>query len=96
MEVRIQDINFEATNQLRQYIQKKLTKLERLSDDIQTADVYLKVVKPETAENKEVEITLNVLNSKLFASKVANTFEEATDLCASALEKQISKLKGKK
>ncbi|HCF80452.1 MAG TPA: RNA polymerase subunit sigma-54, partial [Porphyromonadaceae bacterium] len=35
-------------------------------------------------------------NGEAFASKVADTFEEAIDLCAEALEKQILKTKEKK
>lgn len=57
----------------------------------------LKVVKPETAMNKEASIKLTVPNSEdLFASKVADTFEEAVDLAIDALDRQLVKLKEKK
>ena len=60
-------------------------------------DVKLKVVKPETAMNKEAGVQLNVPgNENLFASKTADSFEEAIDLCLDALEKQLSRLKEKK
>lgn len=96
MEVRIQAIKFDATEKLQQFINKKVAKLEKLYDDISTAEVYLKVVKPESAENKEAEITIIAPNAKFFASKVCDTFEEAVDLCVDALEKQIEKAKAKK
>ena len=34
MEVRIQSIQFDATNQLRDFIQKKVAKLEKFYDDV--------------------------------------------------------------
>lgn len=43
-----------------------------------SAEVVLKVVKPETAQNKEASIKLLVPKSDdIFSSKVADTFEEA-------------------
>lgn len=95
MEISIQSIKFDATDRLKSYLEKKAQKLERITDDIQTVEYFLKVVKPEVAMNKEVEIVLLGLNSKLFASKVADTFEQAADECIEALEKQLKKLKEK-
>ena len=96
MQVRIQSVHFDATEKLQQFIEKKVTKLERIYDDLSTAEVVLSVVKPETAENKEAKITLLAPNAEFFASKVCHTFEEAIDLCVEALEKQVKKAKEKK
>ena len=56
MEVRIQSIHFDASEQLQSFIQKKTAKLEKYYDDIKKVEVSLKVVKPETAENKEAGV----------------------------------------
>ena len=64
-------------------------------DDILNVDVYLKVVKPETALNKEVQIKIAVPNVEFFASKICDSFEEATDLSVDALDKQLKKHKEK-
>ena len=53
MEVRIQAIHFDASERLQDFIQKKVAKLEKYCDDIKKVEVSLKVVKPETAMNKE-------------------------------------------
>ena len=53
MEVKIQSIHFDATEQLKAFIEKKTAKLEKSYEDIQTVEVQLKVVKPATAMNKE-------------------------------------------
>lgn len=96
MNVTIQSLHFEATEQLKEFITKKLSKLDKFTDTIVNAEVILKVVKPETSNNKEASIKLNVKNGDFFANKVANTFEEASVLCIEALEKQIFKAKEKK
>jgi putative sigma-54 modulation protein len=95
MEITIQAIKFDATGKLRAYIEKKLGKLGKFFDQATYSEVYLKIIKPETALNKEVEITIFAPNKKLFASKRADSFEQAIDECVSALEKQIEKSKNK-
>lgn len=96
MELTIQSVNFDATDQLKAFVEKKIKKLERFSDDIIQAEVILKVVKPETAKNKDAAVKLNLKHSEAFANKTADTFEEAIDLCVVAIEKQILKTKEKK
>ena len=95
MKLRVQSINFDATKALEMYVDKKTRKLSRLFDEILNVEVYLKVVKPETATNKEAEIRISVPSGEFFASKVCDTFEEAVDLSVEALEKQIRKFKEK-
>ena len=55
----------------------------------------LKVVKPETAENKEAGVKVIVPNGDFYASKICDTFEEAIDLSVEAVEKQLVKYKEK-
>ena len=94
MEVKINAIHFEATEKLNDFINKKVDKLVKHNELISNAEVILKVVKPETAMNKEASVRLNIPRSEdLFASKVADTFEEAVDLCCDALKRQLEKLK---
>lgn len=95
MKLRIQSVNFDATEKLEEYITKKVSKLEKFFDEIMNVDIYLKVVKPESASNKEVEIKLTMPNVDFFASKTCDTFEEAVDLSLEAIEKQIRKYKEK-
>ena len=97
MEVKIKAIHFDATEKLEEFINKKAQKLARRNESIATFDVTRKVVKPETAMNKEAAIKLLVPNADdLFASKVADTFEEAVDLAIDALDRQLVKIKDKK
>lgn len=95
MELTIQSVNFDASEQLKAFVEKKINKLERFSDDIIQAEVILKVIKPDTAKNKDAAIKLNLRHRDAFANKTADTFEEAIDLCTMAIEKQIIKSKEK-
>ena len=92
MDIKINAIHFEATEKLNDFINKKVEKLGKYNEEIANAEVVLKVVKPETAMNKEASVRLNVpRNEDLFASKVADTFEEAIDNCVDALKRQLEK-----
>ncbi|MDR1737258.1 MAG: ribosome-associated translation inhibitor RaiA [Candidatus Symbiothrix sp.] len=95
MEITIHSLHFEASQQLETFIRKKINKLEKFYDGIATADITLKVVKPETNDNKDASVKL-LPGSEFFAQEVANTFEEAIDRCASKLERQLIKAKEKR
>ena len=93
MDIRIQAIHFDATEQLKAFIQKKLEKLNRFADDIQAAEVVLKVVKPEVSNNKEASIKLKVNGADFFVDKTGNSFEESVDLCIDVLKRKLEKHK---
>ena len=95
MNIEIQSVHFAADKQLRNFIAKKMEKLITIDDSIINADVYLKVDKPESFDNKIVEIKLHSSLGEYFAKKQANSFEESTDLVSQALRKQILKHKEK-
>ncbi|HEY5570740.1 MAG TPA: ribosome-associated translation inhibitor RaiA [Bacteroidales bacterium] len=95
MEIKIKAIHFDASQQLESFIIKKVSKLEQYYDGILIVEVTLKVVKPETVENKESQIKLLIANNDIFASKISNTFEESIDESVEALTKQLLKYKEK-
>ena len=95
MEIKIQSIHFDATEKLQACIEKKVAKLEKTYEDIQKVEVQLKVVKPATAMNKEVQLEVAVPGSKLFVEKVCDTFEEGIDLTVDAMKVQLTKFKEK-
>ena len=95
MNIEIQAINFAADQQLKNFINKKVDKLISIDDSITSADIYLKVDKPESHDNKIVEIKLQSADGDFFAKKRSNSFEESADLVFHALRKQILKQKDK-
>ena len=97
MEVNIKSIHFDATEKLQDFINKKVNRLARHYENISNVEVTLNVVKPETSMNKEAGIKISVPQQEdIFASKTADSFEEAVDLCLEALERQLEQIKSRK
>ena len=95
MDIRIKAIHFDVNERLQDFIEKKVAKLEKTFEDIKTAEVQLKVVKPATAQNKETSLTVSVPGQTLFVEKTCDTFEEGVDLCVDAMKVQLTKFKEK-
>ena len=93
MDVTIKAIKFDATDKLQEFIQKKVSKLDKHCGDIRKVEVSLKVVKPETAMNKQASLTVSLPGQELFAEKICDTFEEAVMETLAAIEKQLGKYK---
>lgn len=97
MNVQIKAIHFDISDKLVAFVNKKIDKLVRRFEAIQDVEVNLRLVKPEAAMNKEAGIKIAVPGrEELFASKTADSFEEAIDLCLAALEKPLEKVKDRK
>jgi putative sigma-54 modulation protein len=96
MEIKINSVHFNADKKLVDFINKKVGKLDTFFDGIISADVTLKVLKPEVANNKVSELKVSIpVNGYLFAKKQADSFEEATDMVVDAMRKQLGKYKGR-
>jgi ribosomal subunit interface protein len=96
MNVKISTVHFNADQKLIEFVNKKVGKLDTFFDGIISADVILKVLKPESTKNKVSELKVSIpANGYLFAKKQADTFEEATDLAVDAIRKQLDKYKEK-
>jgi putative sigma-54 modulation protein len=97
MDINIQAIHFDIAEKLVAFINKKAERLARHNVNISKVDVTLKVVKPETAMNKEALIRVTVpQHDPMSATKVADSFEEAVDVALEALERQLEKKKNQK
>ena len=95
MEMKINSVGFSASSQLEEFIQKKLSKLEKYNDTIVGAAVVLKLEKDDNLENKVVEVTVSVKGQDVFAKKNAKKFEEAVDELYDVLKRQLVKIKEK-
>lgn len=96
MNVKINAVKFRADEKLLSFVDEKVAKLDRHLPNALEAEVTLKVDKPESENNKQAEIRLVIKGNDLFASKQADTFEEAVMLSIDALKPQIEKIKDKK
>ena len=97
MDVKIKAIHFDISAKLDAFPNKKIEKLVRRFDAIGGVNVNYTLVKPETNNNKEAGVELIIPGSAaIFASKTADTFEEALDLALVALENRLERNKEKK
>ncbi len=95
MEIKIQSVKFDADQKLIQFIETKVSKMDRFTDDITSADVILKLDKDLDAGNKVVNIILHITGNDAMAERKAKSFEEAVDQCLDAIRKQLEKHKEK-
>lgn len=97
MEVSINAIHFDISQNLTDFVNRKLDRLYRRNPAILLAEVNLRVVKPETVHNKEARIIVQIPQQPdVVATKVADTFEEAVDTALEAIERQLERDKAKK
>jgi len=95
MNVKINSVHFKTDKKLDAFINDKLEKLHLFYEGVIGGEVTLKTQNTEARENKIAEVRLLIRGYDLFAKKEAATFEQAVDLAAEALRKQLVKHKEK-
>ena len=95
MEIKINAVGFSASSQLEDFIQKKISELDKYHDGTIGSEVTLKLEKDDNLENKVVEVLLNVKGQEVFAKKNAKKFEEAVDELYDVVKRQLVKIKEK-
>ena len=93
MDVKIQSVKFDAGKQLVEFVEKKMSRLERFADRPTGADVILRLDKDHENGNKVAVATLHVQGGDIVTEQRAKTFEEAVDLSLDAIKRQIEKRK---
>lgn len=95
MKLQMHSIHFDADAKLVEFIQRKADKLETFFDRIIDGEVFMRLEKNESNENKVIEIKLNIPGNQLFAKEQSRTFEAAADEAVEALRRQLKKHKEK-
>ncbi len=95
MEVNTQSVNFNVEQELLNFIQKRMDKLDHFYDRVIYSDVFLKVQNTSAKENKIAEIRVHVPGDEFLVKKKCKTFEEALDSAAGSLERKLKKRKQK-
>ncbi|MCQ2252386.1 MAG: ribosome-associated translation inhibitor RaiA [Bacteroidales bacterium] len=97
MNVTIEAIHFNATSQLEEFIQEKVSKLAQVADDIIRAEVTLSLERSQSVnyDSKVAKVRIEVPGGAIFAEKKSKTFEESTDTAIEALRVQLLKRKEK-
>ena len=95
MNLRVQSVNFTADQKLVSFIQEKMDKLEQFHSRIINGEVFLKLDNNHTKQNKIAEVKLHIPGQELIVKKQCKSFEEAADLSAEVLKRQLRKHKAK-
>ena len=95
MKVNVHAVNFTVDRKLVDFVQERVTKLEKFYDKIVSTDVFLKVEKTSEKENKIVEVKIHVPGDDFMVKKQCKTFEEAIEISAESLERLLVKRKEK-
>lgn len=96
MNINVNAVHFTPDQKLVDFAVKKTNKLDTLFEGIISAEVILRIEKPEANNNKVAEVKISIPSAdNLFAKKQGDSFEEAIDLSIDALKKQLTKFKEK-
>lgn len=93
MKYNIRGENVEVTNAIREYVEKKIGKLERYFDTPPTSDVNVNI--SVYNEEQQIEVTIPMTNLLLRAEEQHLDLYAAIDLVVDKLERQIRKYKTK-
>jgi putative sigma-54 modulation protein len=96
MNVIVSGKNLQVSEGLREYVERKLGKLERKLPALSEARVEFTLEKTRDATKREVvQVTLRTNGTILRGEERASDFGTAVDIVAEKLEKQIERFKGK-
>ena len=94
MEIRVQTLKFDADQKLLDFIDKKVSKIERFDEKISDVEVTLSLL--EKPENKSVKIHAQVTGGSLVIERTGRSFEEAINECVDAMKEKIVRNKEKR
>ncbi|WP_407271118.1 ribosome hibernation-promoting factor, HPF/YfiA family [Radiobacillus sp. PE A8.2] len=93
MKYNIRGENVEVTNAIKEYVEKKIGKLERYFDSPPTSEVHVNI--SVYNDEQQIEVTIPMTNLLLRAEEQHNDLYAAIDLVVDKLERQIRKYKTK-
>ena len=91
MQINLTGHHVEITSSLRDYVNTKLTKLERHFDHINNVHVVLTVEKLD----QKAEATIHLKGSEIHASAIKTDMYTSIDTLVDKLDRQVLKYKGK-
>jgi len=82
----------DVTDHVKEYAEKRAAKLEKFYDGIVSAHIILGEDN-SPAQDKQVEINIDVYQKRLTAENSASTYEQAVNSCVDQLRRQLEKYK---
>ena len=94
MEIRVQSLKFNADQKLLDFVEKKVSKLEKFDDAITDVEVVMSLL--EKPENKNVKLKIHVPGGSQVIERNAKTFEEAVNECVDVMKEKLTRNKERK
>lgn len=94
MEIRTKSLKFDADQKLLDFVQKKVSKLERFDETITSVDVTLAL--NEKPDNKDVKIQVHVKGGDIIVQRNAKSFEDAINGCVDITKEKLTRNKEKR
>lgn len=94
MEIKVQSIKFDADQKLLDYIDKKISKIEKFYDGVIRAEVNLSLL--ADPQNKNVLVRVIVPGDEVVVERNADTFENAVVDCVGVLKELLVSVKEKR
>ena len=92
--INVKSLKFDADQKLLDYVDKKVSKVEKFFDNLGDIDVTLSLL--QEPENKHVKIKTHIPGEELVIERSAKTFEEAVTDAADAMKEKIVRATEKK
>lgn len=93
MSIRIQSVDFKATDELLEFVNEKVGKLFGMTNDIIRADVTMFLESKGNLENKACRIQLIIPGNDHVVEKNTASFEASVLECVDVLQKLIRRAK---
>ncbi len=90
MKTTIQAINFNSKDELNEFTEKKLKKLEKYNS-VTKCNVIFKLANNHKTEHFDCEIVAHIPGKEVFSKSEGTSFEAALEMSIKAVEKQIEK-----
>ncbi|MBQ0043502.1 MAG: ribosome-associated translation inhibitor RaiA [Bacteroidales bacterium] len=94
MEIRIQSVKFDADKKLLEFVEKKLSKIERFYDGITSVDVTMSLISDN--QNKSVKVIVAIPGNTVVVERNGKSFEDAVNESADILKEKLTRIKEKK
>lgn len=95
MEIKLKTLKFDADQKLVAFIEKKVSRLGKFSDEEGVAEVTLSLLN-EHPQNKQVKIQIHIKGDVLVIERQAERFEDAVTECVDAMKEKLTRAKEKK
>lgn len=84
MEIKVQSIKFDADQKLLDYVDKKVSKIEKFYEGVIRTEVNLSLL--ADPQNKNVKVRVFIPGNELVVERNADTFESAVVDCVGVLK----------